>query len=117
MRVLLDDGVDEMLGDALTGHECVTAADAGLSGLSTGELKAKLAEDSDGWDAWVTFYREETDREKQYPHRLLNLALDAEHLSYEDLVSYMPQVAIALLKYEPGDMVVIGRDWIRKLES
>ena len=114
MRVLLDDGIDEMLGDALTGHECVTTVDAGLSGLSAGELRSAATE---GWDAWVTFNSDEADREKRYLPGMLNLALDAEELSYEDLVSYMPQVAIALLKYEAGDVVVIGKDWIRKLES
>ena len=117
MRVLLDDGIDEMLGDALTGHECVTAVDAGLSGMSVGELRTKLSEAGEGWEAWVTFQRGDADGDSQYLPGMLNLALDAEPRSYEDLVSYMPQVAIALLKYEAGDRVEIGKDWIRKLES
>lgn len=110
MRVLLDDGIDEMLGDALTGHKCSTTADLGLSGLSIEALQEKLGREE--WDAFVTFHHGEQARVLP---ELLTLAIDAAPSTDEDQGAWMPQVAIALETMRAGEIAIIGKDWLRKL--
>ena len=115
MRVLLDDGIDEMLGDALTGHKCTTAVDMDLGGLPIEALREKIGESQEAWDAFITFHH--GPQGKRVMPELLTLAIDAAPSSDDDQGTYMPQVAIALETMQPGEMALIGKDWLRKLEG
>ena len=115
MRVLLDDGIDEMLGDALTGHKCTTAADMGLGGLPIEALREELGKSPEAWDAFITF--QHGPQGKRVMPDLLTLAIDAEPSDDDDQGTYMPQVAIALETMRPGEFAPIGKDWLRKLEG
>lgn len=114
MRVLLDDGIDEMLGDALTGHKCTTTVDMGLSDLPIEALQEKLSASQEAWDAFITF--QHGPQGKRVMPDLLTLAIDAEPSDDDDQGTYMPQVAIALETMRRGEVALIGKDWLRKLE-
>ncbi len=92
MRLLLDENLPHRLRVVLEGHEVFTAAYAGLSGVSNGQLLARAA--SNRFDALVTC---DTGMPNQHDPSALPLSIVVLHAPSNDLNDLLPLIP-ALLK-------------------
>jgi len=105
VRILLDECLPKDLRTYLSGHECQTAAQAGLAGNSNGELLT-LAERS-GWQVLLTM-----DRGMPYQQNLTGRTISiaivrAKSNRVPDLLPHVPAMLTALANLKPGEVIRI----------
>ena len=105
MKLLLDECVPEMIGDALVGHQVFTIEDAGLKGFTNGALLKAAAE---SFDVLLTI-----DRGFEYQQNLRTLPVAvvlilAPSNRIVDLVPQMPDVLRALEQISPCEFIKVG---------
>jgi hypothetical protein len=100
VRVLFDQGTPVPLRRFLSGHEVVTAFEAGWSEISNGELLAKAEEQ---FDVLVT-----TDKQLRYQQNLTGRAMAILVLPYASWIKLQPHaetIASAIDALQPGNYV------------
>ena len=105
MKVLLDECVTRYLKRDFTGHEVLTADEAGFKGLKNGRL---LEAASGQYDVFVT-----VDQNLQYQQNLQAFAiavivLKAGRSTYPTLKPLMPRVLEAVGKIKPGEIITVS---------
>lgn len=105
MRILIDECVDQRIRFLFVGHDCQTAAYAGLDGYKNGALLA--AAESAGFEILIT-----TDREIPYQQNLSGrkisiVVLCATTNRLADLRPLIPEALRKLDKIKPGQVVQI----------
>ena len=105
MKLLLDECVPEMIGDALVGHKISTIEEAGLKGFTNGALLKAAAE---RFDALLTI-----DRGFEYQQNLRTLPIAVVLIRVPsnriaDLVPQVPAVLDALERISPREFIKVG---------
>ena len=103
MLILIDECVDQRLRLLFGGHDCQTAAYAGLAGLKNGVLLA--AAETAGFDVMVT-----TDQQIPFQQNLSNrrisiVVLCAPTNRLNDLRTLVPQTLRILESIRPGQVI------------
>jgi len=102
MKLLLDENLPHQLRLELPGHECVTVAYMGWSGIDNGKLLARAA--SENFEALLT-----KDANLQYEQNLVNLPLSVVVLhalsnDIDDIRPLLPELLNALLALPPNQI-------------
>ena len=105
MRVLFDQGTPVPLRGYLSGHEVVTAFEAGWSDLSNGDLLAKAEE---GFDVFVT-----TDKQLRYQQNLTGRTIAIVVLPYASWIKLerkVEKIASAVRTTKPSSYLELQLD-------
>ena len=105
MRVLLDECIPREFEKHLSGHECLTAPEAGLAGKKNGELLRAAA---GRFDAFVTVDRNLRHQQnlRRVPFGVVVLIAQSNRL--EDLLPLTRGTLIVLQTIKPGQVVEVG---------
>jgi hypothetical protein len=104
MRVLLDECVTRYLKRDFAGHEAFTVEEAGFKGLKNGRL---LRAASGQYDVLVTVDQNLTYQQNLKSFNIAIVVLSAKRSTYPMLRPLMPQVLKALVRINPGDVVLL----------
>ena len=108
MKLLLDENLPHQLRSEMTGHEVITAAFMGWSGIENGQLLALAA--AAGFDALIT-----NDRGLEHEQNLATLPLAvvillAKANTIEAIRPLYPQLQEALQQLQPRQLVKLGAE-------
>jgi DMSO/TMAO reductase YedYZ molybdopterin-dependent catalytic subunit len=103
VRVLLDENLPHRLRHALAGHEVMTVAFRGWSGVKNGEL-LKLAE-ADGFDVLLTADGNLTYQQNLSGRSIALVGLTA--LVWEMILPHLPEIVAAVEAAAPGSFRVV----------
>ena len=106
MRILVDECVDQRLRLLFTGHDCETAAYAGLAGLKNGALLA--AAEASGFNVLVTTDQEIPYQQNFAARRIAVLILCAPTNRLADLTGLIPAALAILDSIGHGQVVRLG---------
>jgi len=105
VRLLLDESLPRRLGRLLTGHDVVSVADAGWSGLTNGRLLGVAQED---FDCLLTADRSLVYQQSLSRFEISVLVLRARTNRLEDLAPLVPRVLEVLPTLRPGQSAEIS---------
>lgn len=105
MRILIDECVDQRMRSLFDGHDCQTAAYAGLAGLKNGALLA--AAEADNFEVLVTTDQEMAFQQNLGSRRIVILVLCAKTNRLADLKPLVPAALRALAGRAPGQVIRI----------
>lgn len=103
MRLLLDENLPHRLRTEILGHEVITTAYMGWSGIENGELLRRAAAES--FDGLVTNDRGLEYEQNQKTLPLAVIVLIAETNTIESLRRLLPQFQLELQTIKPGELV------------
>ena len=104
MRVFLDECVDRRLAKHMTGHEVVTAQQAGWTGVKNGALLRLVA---NAFDVFVTADTNLAHQQNLATHDLAIIVLRARTNRLADLLPMVPAPTQALDTAKPGAALVL----------
>jgi predicted nuclease of predicted toxin-antitoxin system len=107
MRILIDECVPRKLKFLLgaAGHECETVREAGLGGVTNGEL---LAQAELLFDVLVTIDRNMRYQQNFARREISILVLCAHSNDISDITPLVPDALVALQSIKPGQIVEVG---------
>lgn len=105
MRLLLDESLPRRLGLLLTGHDVVSVADAGWSGLTNGRLLGVAQQE---FDCLLTADRSLVYQQSLSRFEISVLVLRARTNRLEDLAPLVPRVLEVLPTLRPGQSAEIS---------
>ena len=105
MRLLLDESLPRRLERLLTGHDVVSVADAGWSGLTNGRLLGVAQQD---FDCLLTADRSLVYQQSLSRFEISVLVLRARTNRLEDLAPLVPRVLEVLPTLRPGQSAEIS---------
>ena len=104
MRLLLDESLPRRLGRVLVGHDVVSVAEAGWSGLTNGRL---LQVAQERYDCLITADRSLVYQQTLPRFDIAVLVLRAKTNRLEDLAPLVPQILETLPALQPGESAEI----------
>jgi predicted nuclease of predicted toxin-antitoxin system len=104
VKILLDECVDRRLARHITGHEVVTAQDAGWSGVKNGALLALAAS---AFDVFVTVDTNLEHQQNLAAYDLAIIVLRARTNRLADLLSLTTALIAAVDVAKPGQALVL----------
>ena len=105
MRILIDECLPRKVKFSLTGHECVTVREAGLSGRENGEL-LHLAERK--FDVLLTVDKGIRYQQNLSGRSIAVLLIRAKSNDIDDILPHVPACLKALESMKHGDVVTVG---------
>ena len=105
MRLLLDESLPRRLGRVLVGHDVVSVAEAGWSGLTNGRL---LQVAQERYDCLITADRSLVYQQSLPRFDIAVLVLRAKTNRLEDLAPLVPQILETLPALQPGESAEIS---------
>jgi hypothetical protein len=107
VRILIDECLDWRLGRALIGHDPVSVAKMGWSGVKNGRLLALAVEN--GFDVFLTGDRNLSFQQNIAELRLAVIVLEAKGVRLSDTLPLMPKVLALLPGIKPGQVIKISQ--------
>ena len=105
MRVLLDECLDRRLRFELAGHEARTVAEMGWAGMANGELLTVAQND---FDVFLTLDANLPYQQNLRGFHIAVILLRAKTARLTDLKPLLPQLAQALLRTRPGEVITLA---------
>lgn len=106
MRVLIDECIDERLGDIVPGHDCQTARYVGLAGLRNGDLLA--AAEAAKFDVLLTVDQGFKFQQNLTGRKIAIIIFRAKSNRLKDLLPYIPACLNHLKSIRSGQIVTIS---------
>jgi hypothetical protein len=104
VRVILDECPARRLGLELRGHVVLTVPQAGLAGMTNGELLARI---QGRYDAFVTIDQNLVVQQTTTNLSIGVVVLRAPSNKLDDLKPLVPQILAALSSLQPGQIMVV----------
>jgi predicted nuclease of predicted toxin-antitoxin system len=105
MRILLDECIPKKLKRSFAGHACLTVPEAGLAGLTNGELLAEAQRQQ--FQVFLTLDKGVAYQQNLADRSIAIIVIRAKSNRLDDLLPHV-DACIAKLNTAPGEVVVVG---------